>query len=131
MDVGDPSNFERALEIFDRDVSRLKEVLTAVTVSDTQTQESMKEVFEKTGYVLDPHGAVGFRALADSLSSQPSERGIFLETAHPVKFDSVEAIIGNYEVGSDIAANRSDGKKKSIEINPDYNELREVLSKLI
>jgi len=131
MDVGDPSNFERVLEIFGRDVSRLKEVLTAVTVSDTETQETMKEVFEKTGYVLDPHGAVGFRALADSLASQPSERGIFLETAHPVKFESVEGVIGNYEVGSDVAAKLNNGKKKSIEINPDYNEVREILSKLI
>jgi threonine synthase len=106
-------------------------VLTAVTVSDTETQETMKEVFEKTGYVLDPHGAVGFRALADALASQPSERGIFLETAHPVKFESVEGVIGNYEVGSDIAAKLNNGKKRSIEINPDYNEVREILSKLI
>lgn len=131
MDVGDPSNFERVLEIFGRDVSRLKEVLTAVTVSDTRTRETMREVFEKTGYALDPHGAVGFRALADALLSQPSERGIFLETAHPVKFESVEAVIGNYEVGSDIAAKLNGGEKRSIEINPDYNELREILSKLI
>jgi threonine synthase len=131
MDVGDPSNFERVLEIFGREVSRLKKVLTAVTVSDTQTQETMKEVFENTSYVLDPHGAVGFRALADGLASQPSERGIFLETAHPVKFESVEATIGNYEVGSDIAAKLNDGKKESIEIDPDYNDLREILSKLI
>ena len=130
MDVGDPSNFERVLEIFDRDISRLKAVLTTATVTDSQTKDTIKEVFDK-GYVLDPHGAVGYRALADALSSQPSERGIFLETAHPIKFESVETIIGNYEVGSDVTTKLTDGKKVSIEIDPDYNELREILSKLI
>jgi len=131
MDVGDPSNFERVLVTFGRDVNRIREVLTAVSVSDTLTEETMKEVFDNTGYVLDPHGAVGYRALADSLSSSLTGRGVFLETAHPVKFDSVETIIGDYKVGSEFTAKLNYGEKKSIEIDPDYNELREILLNLI
>lgn len=131
MDVGDPSNFERVLVTFGRHVNRLREVLTAVSVSDTLTKETMKEVFDNTSYVLDPHGAVGYRALADALSSSRSDRGIFLETAHPVKFESVETIVGDYKVGPEFIAKLNYGEKKSIEIDPDYNELREVLLNLI
>jgi len=131
MDVGDPSNFERVLVTFGRDVNRLREVLTAVSVSDTLTKETMKEVFDNTSYVLDPHGAVGYRALADALSSSPSDRGIFLETAHPIKFESVATIVGDYEVGSEFIAKLNYGEKRSIEIDPDYNELREILLSLI
>ena len=131
MDVGDPSNFERVLEIFGGEIDRLNEILAAVTVSDIQTKETMKEVFDSTGYVLDPHGAVGYRALTDALLSHPNDRGIFLETAHPVKFDSVETIVGSYELEPDFAAKFSDGKKESIEIDTDYDQLREILLKLI
>jgi threonine synthase len=91
----------------------------------------MKEVFDNTSYVLDPHGAVGYRALADALSSSPSDRGIFLETAHPIKFDSVETIVGDYKVDSEFIAKLNYGEKRSIEIDPDYNELREILLSLI
>ena len=56
----------------------------------------MREVFEKYDYVLDPHGAVGFYALEKYLETNPDKKGFFLETAHPVKFDSVEKIVGTY-----------------------------------
>ncbi len=131
MDVGDPSNFERVLEINGHDVNKLNKILTAVSVSDAVTKETMKEVYENTGYVLDPHGAVGYRALADALSLHPPDRGIFLETAHPVKFESVETIVGNYGVVPDSVAKLNGGTKVSTEIDPSYNELREILCKLI
>lgn len=89
MDVGDPSNFVRILEIFGREYPRLKAALSAVSVSDAQTIETIKQVYGEFGYILDPHGAVAYRALEDAGAS-----GIILETAHPVKFDSVADILG-------------------------------------
>ncbi len=68
MDVANPSNFVRILEIFDNDYLNLKEKMLSVSISDEVTANTMREVFEKYNYVLDPHGAVGFRALADYLS---------------------------------------------------------------
>jgi threonine synthase len=90
MDVGNPSNFIRILELFHQQVKDLKSVLSSYSVDDTTTQQTIKEVFEKYNYVLDPHGAVGYYALNLYLNEHdysPSEnQGIFLETAHPVKF---------------------------------------------
>ena len=94
MDVGNPSNFARILEIFNNDFSNLKENLQSVSVSDEATARTMREVYERYEYVLDPHGAVGFFALENYLRENPGKKGIFLETAHPVKFDPVEKILG-------------------------------------
>lgn len=127
MDVGDPSNFPRVLEIFGDDLAKLKAVMTAVTVSDLETAETMKRVYTENGYVLDPHGAVGYRALADSLTSAPESQGIFLETAHPAKFERVREIIGNYDVGPDFTREMTK-RTKSTEIDPEYGQLREILS---
>jgi threonine synthase len=123
MDVGDPSNLPRVLEIFDQDVDELKRVMTAVAVSDAATAETMKQVFAENNYVLDPHGAVGYRALADHLSIRPEDRGIFLETAHPVKFDVVREIISNYDVALKPVA---EGIERTV-IEADYEQLREIL----
>jgi threonine synthase len=123
MDVGDPSNLPRVLEIFGQDLDELKSVMTAVTVSDAATAETMKQVFAENNYVLDPHGAVGYRALAEYLSISPEDRGIFLETAHPVKFDVAREIIGNYDVGPVPAI---EGIERT-EIDVDYEQLREIL----
>src|SRR5688500_1464897 len=94
MDVGNPSNFVRILEIFDGDRINLKEKMEAAAVSDETTAAAMREVYQKYGYVLDPHGAVAFYALQQYLEKNPGNSGYFLETAHPVKFDSVEKILG-------------------------------------
>jgi threonine synthase len=123
MDVGDPSNLPRVLELFDQDLDQLKSIMTTATVSDAATMETMKQVFAQNNYVLDPHGAVGYRALADQLSISPEDRGIFLETAHPVKFDVVREIIGNYDVGPDLDI----GGNERTEIDADYEQLREIL----
>src|SRR5450756_2513594 len=98
MDVGDPSNFVRILEIFHKEFLSLKKVLTSYSVTDEQTKDTLREVYSQHHYLPDPHGAVGYRALADYLAAQnaahpaaPAPKGIFLETAHPVKFyDTVE-----------------------------------------
>jgi threonine synthase len=131
MDVGDPSNFVRILELFGGDFSKLTDTVTAVSISDAETAETMQNVYQEYGYVLDPHGAVGYRALSNYLEAQPNAKGIFLETAHPVKFDSVKEIIGNYGDVPTPITQLSTRKKMSVEIDPDHEALREiVLSKI-
>jgi threonine synthase len=128
MDVAAPSNFVRILEIFKGDVSRLSDCMSAVSVSDAVTGRTMRDVFNSTGYVLDPHGAVAYRALEDRLHDDPVSRGIFLETAHPVKFESVERILGTYGDVPD-SVNELYGRHENvIEIDPDYNDVKEIIS---
>ncbi len=125
MDVANPSNFVRIMEMFDRDHVRLKDLMTSVSVSDETTRETMREVFAKYGYVLDPHGAVGYRALADYLALD--DAGYFLETAHPVKFDSVQEIVGTFGEVPESVAELENKPKRSTVIEPVYDSVREVL----
>lgn len=93
MDVGNPSNFSRILDIYDGDYERIHRDMTGYSFSDAEIAESMKEVYDRNGYVMDPHGATAYRALRRNLSS--GEKGIFLATAHPSKFSkTVESITG-------------------------------------
>lgn len=95
MDVGDPSNFVRIRHLYQDDFAMLKEHLSSFSFTDEQTRTAMKEVYAKTGYVMDPHGAVGYLGLKKYQESYPNTFGIFLETAHPVKFlDVVEDTLG-------------------------------------
>jgi threonine synthase len=95
MDVGDPSNFVRILELFRHDQAALKKILSAYSISDDTTASTIQQVKSRHNYLLDPHGAVGLAALNEYLLAHPGEKGIFLETAHPVKFyDIIEPIVG-------------------------------------
>lgn len=93
MDVGNPSNFIRILEIYNNDISTLKKHLSSYSFTDNETREAMKELKQKYNYIADPHGAVGYLGLKKYLTKSNAQ-GIFLETAHPVKFlDVVEPVI--------------------------------------
>ena len=127
MDVANPSNFVRILEIFGQDYINLKDKMEAVSVSDETTGNTMLEVYEKYKYVLDPHGAVGFYALEKYLEKYPESRGVFLETAHPIKFDSVERIVGTYGETPESVKDLFTKMKQSIEIEANYEGLRELL----
>jgi threonine synthase len=94
MDVGNPSNFVRILELFDKNFGSLKNVLSSYSISDDETRETIARIFKEKNYVLDPHGAVGFLALERYLNEHPDKKGFFLETAHPSKFyDVIEPVI--------------------------------------
>ncbi len=94
MDVGDPSNFVRILELFQNQFSSLKTKVSSCSINDDVTKATLLSVLNDQQYLCDPHGAVAYKALADYLETHPNEKGIFLETAHPVKFyDVVEPII--------------------------------------
>ena len=122
MDVGNPSNFVRLLELFGREFEQVKANISAVSISDKQTAATMRDVYEKYGYVLDPHGAVAYRALEDS-----GERGVILETAHPVKFDSVAEILG-IEPGIPAGiADLFDRPIEKLEMSVDQEKLKEII----
>ena len=87
MDVGDPSNFVRVLELFNKQLDEIKNSIKGFVVDDDTIRKTVKEVHDKTGYVLDPHGACGYEALKNDLKNY--EQGIFLATAHPAKFPDV------------------------------------------
>ena len=90
MDVGNPSNFIRIKELFNNDLETLKSAFSSYSFSDDETRETMQKIYNTSGYVADPHGAVGYLGLK-KYGLQENEFGIFLETAHPVKFlDVVE-----------------------------------------
>lgn len=93
MDVGDPSNFARILDLYEGSHDAIASEISGETYTDEQIRETVQKTYEETGYLLDPHGACGYRALAENL--KPGENGVFLETAHPAKFlQTVEDIIG-------------------------------------
>ncbi len=128
MDVGDPSNFIRILEIFQHRFPAIKQQLSAYTVSDEETIETIKEVHEEFGYLMDPHGAVGFRALKQYLSQHLTDKGIFLETAHPVKFtDAVEQAIGKPVELPAFLASMMAKEKHTTSMSPSFIQLKDYL----
>lgn len=93
MDVGNPSNFIRIQELFNNDIEALKNAFSSYSFTDDETRATMKEIYANSGYVADPHGAVGYLGLKKH-GLKENEFGVFLETAHPVKFlDVVEAVL--------------------------------------
>ena len=127
MDVGNPSNFVRVLEIFNNEFPRLKENLSAASVTDEETIATMREVHDETGYTLDPHGAVGYKALADHLTDRPGQKGIVLETAHPVKFDSVGEILGVSVETPPSVLDLLNKEKDAMEIEADHETVKDVI----
>ncbi len=94
MDVGDPSNFIRIRHLFQDNFQKLSEHLSSFTFSDDETKQAMKAIYNTSNYIADPHGAVGYLGLKKYQENNPDVYGIFLETAHPVKFlDVVEETI--------------------------------------
>ncbi len=126
MDVGDPSNFARIMELYGNSRDAVAADISGATYSDEQIALTVKELLAKTGYLSDPHGACGYRALREQL--HPGETGVFLETAHPAKFrDTVSGIIGrDVEIPKKLKI-FMDRKKEAIEIGKEYPELKKLL----
>ena len=94
MDVGNPSNFDRISKLFNQDLYRLKNICSSYRFSDKETHKAMQDLYENTSYIADPHGAIGYLGLQKYCEKNPDIYGVFLETAHPVKFlDVVEKAI--------------------------------------
>jgi len=131
MDVGNPSNFIRILELFHHQFKDLEQVLSSCSISDEDTKAVIKSVYQNNQYLLDPHGAVGFIALQDYLKFHPNKKGIVLETAHPVKFyDVVEPVIGQPVPIPETIQDQLKLEKKSTNINGDADLLKAFLLEL-
>ena len=128
MDVGDPSNFVRILELFHYQFKELKNTLSSVSISDDDTRKTIKEVFEKESYLLDPHGAVAYLALQNYLKEHRQQKGYILETAHPVKFyDVVEPVIHEkIPIPDSVEGILSKGKLSTV-MEPGFENLKEFL----
>ncbi len=127
MDVGDPSNFDRIRHLYQDRFQELSQNLSAFSFTDEATRNAIRTIYETSGYVADPHGAVGYLGLKKYRENHPEAYGIFLETAHPVKFlEVVEEVIGRkLELPPQIRKVMS-GEKKFIPISS-YQELKSFL----
>ncbi len=130
MDVGDPSNFIRIMEIFQQQFSELKSTLTGYTISDEETKATLKSVYQNHNYLLDPHGAVAYSALEQYLSQNKNSKGVILETAHPVKFyDVIEPLINEKVPVPETVAEQIKKEKVSTKIGANAEELSDFLMK--
>ena len=128
MDVGDPSNFARIYDLYGKSHQRISQLISGATYSDEQIAETMRQCYNETGYVLDPHGACGYRALKEGL--REGEVGVFCETAHPAKFkEKVDAILGtDIEIPARLRA-FMDGEKQSVEMSKEFADFKQYLMK--
>lgn len=127
MDVGNPSNFIRIQELYDNDLGNFKSDFSSYSFSDEETKKAILEIYKKSNYIAEPHGAVGFLGLKRELEKYPNSIGIFLETAHPIKFsDSVEEILSiKLPIPKQIES-VLDKEKKSLKISS-YEDLNAFL----
>ena len=126
MDVGDPSNFARIYDLYGKSHDRIISLISGATYSDEQIRQTMKQCYEETGYILDPHGACGYQALEDGLKE--GEVGVFCETAHPAKFkEKVDDILGiDVEIPDRLAAFMK-GEKQSVPMTKAFADFKTYL----
>ncbi|MBQ5936498.1 MAG: threonine synthase [Bacteroidaceae bacterium] len=126
MDVGDPSNFARIYDLYGKSHEAISADISGATYSNGQIAETIRDCHSRTGYLLDPHGACGYRALKENL--QKGEVGFFCETAHPAKFkDTVEGIIGeSIEIPERLQAFMQ-GTKQSVALSKEFQEFKSYL----
>jgi len=128
MDVGDPSNFIRIMEIFHQFTNGLKKTLNGYTISDAETKATLVSVFQEHNYLLDPHGAVAYNALQQYQAQHPHTKGVILETAHPVKFyDVIEQLIDHMVRVPETVTAQMKKEKVSTKISANTNELKDFL----
>ncbi len=126
MDVGNPSNFVRMLDIFDGSHLEMSNTISGYAYTDESTRNTIQKVYALTGYILDPHGAVGYMGLIDHLASNEGT-GIVLETAHPVKFNqTVEQEIG-MRVALPSHVESTNLEKKSVSFSTDFADFKSFL----
>ena len=126
MDVGDPSNFARIYDLYGKDWNAIRADISGATYTNEQIADTMRQAYKTSGYVCDPHGACGLRALSEQLRA--GETGVFLETAHPAKFkQTVDEILGIDLPIPDKLQAFMNGEKQSVGIANDYNEFKHYL----
>lgn len=126
MDVGAPSNFARVLDLYGNSHDAIVSEISGCTYTDDQIAETLRDTYNKTNYLLDPHGAVGYRSLLEGLND--NEIGVFLETAHPAKFkETVESIINtNITIPAKLAAFMK-GNKSTVKMSSSFSSFKKYL----
>ncbi len=129
MDVGDPSNFARILDLYSNNHETITKEISGIFYLDNQIEQTIQKVWKEHNYLLDPHGACGYQALADLLKN--GEQGVFLETAHPAKFlETVENIVKeSVEIPNKLQVFLK-GEKQSLSISENYDSFKEYLMNL-
>ena len=132
MDVGNPSNFARILDLFQHDHSKIKNEITGYFFSDDETRTAMKDVFKKQNYMLDPHGAIGYLGLKKFQSQHSKTVGVLLETAHPAKFlEVVESTLQTKVQVPDALNYFLQRKKASLECKSDFASFKDLLQDIL
>ena len=128
MDVGDPSNFARIYDLYGKSHQRITSLISGSTYTDEQIRQTIRACYEDTKYILDPHGACGYQALADGLKE--GEIGVFCETAHPAKFkEKVDEILGIDVEIPERLANFMKGQKQSVPMSKEFADFKQYLMK--
>lgn len=128
MDVSDPSNFVRVLQLFENSRQLLSTKFSSYSYCDNATRGAMLDIYKEHNYTADPHGAVGYLGLKEYLKDHPDAHGIFLETAHPIKFlPAVEPVVGPLALPEQIKE-LMNAQKDALAIS-DYQELKNHLLK--
>jgi threonine synthase len=127
MDVGEPSNFVRILDLYKHSYQTIKDKILGFYYPDSEIRNIVNKVYNEYGYMCDPHGACGYEALQEVLSKE--QIGVFLETAHPAKFtETIEDILGEGKI--DLPAKLKvfmKGDKKSTLLSSDFEGFRKYL----
>lgn len=130
MDVGNPSNFARMLDMYNHSHDALAADVSGIYFTDDETREAMRNVYRNSNYILDPHGVVGYLGLKNYLKQHPNATGVFLETAHPAKFkETVDATLSTSIAIPDKLAEFLYREKKVVKIGNDFGELRARLTR--
>jgi threonine synthase len=127
MDVGNPSNFIRIQKIFANDLEKLQNYLTSYSFTDDETRNAMLEIYQINGYIADPHGAVGYLGLKKYFIKNPEIQGIFLETAHPVKFLEIVEPVIDKKIEFPAQIEKIIHKTKEATFISDYDQLKHFL----
>lgn len=126
MDVGDPSNFARIIDLYGNSYEQIKKHISGATYTDDEIRRAMAQCHKDNGYILDPHGACGYQALKDNLKE--GETGVFCETAHPAKFkETVENAIGTDIIIPERLAAFMQNTKKTVELSKNFQDFKHFL----
>lgn len=129
MDVGAPSNFERIYDLYDGSYDEIKSAVTGFAYNDNKIAKAIKELYNKTGYLTDPHSACAYLALKED--KKDNEIGVFLSTAHPAKFiETVEGCVGKKINIPEGLAKFMELKKMTYSISNDFKQFKKTLLSL-
>jgi threonine synthase len=133
MDVGNPSNFARMIDLYNNSYESLSEDVSGFSFNDEETKEAMRSVFKGCGYIMDPHGAIGYLGLKKFIKENgEGHTGIFLETAHPGKFlDVVEETLKQKIELPPALSKFLQGKKKTLTVTNDFNSIKDLLKRIL